>query len=86
MKLYIFSIRDTATNIFNAPFYSRAPGAAIRDFAHTVNTKDTAANSNPGDFELYMLGLYNDEDGTFDLQKPEMIKRGLDCKTNTNGE
>lgn len=77
---YVFTVRDSAANLYNPPFYARTAGQAQRDFDHMIQNGEGAAQAHPGDFELYMLGTYNDETGEFNIMAhAELIRRGKDA-------
>lgn len=83
MKLRLFSIRDVVVGSYGRPFVMQSRGHAIRTFTDECNRPDDnnpMYNHSP-DFELYEVGMYDDETGRFDLQEnPEFIINGVDIK------
>lgn len=71
MLLSVVVIRDSAADAFMRPFYVVSEGQAIRSFQDEVNRKsdDNIMNSHPEDFELFLLGSFDDNDGSFSLLK-----------------
>jgi hypothetical protein len=65
MKLKMFSIRDQKCEIFNTPFFQKTHGEAERSFTTAVNDNKTQFNAFPEDYDLYYLGEYDDNLGTF---------------------
>lgn len=82
MKYTVCAIRDRAADVFSQPFFVASTGQAIRSFGDAVNgdAKDSAVCQHPEDFDLYFLGLFNDEDGSFICEPPKQIAIGKDMK------
>lgn len=66
MKLVLFSILDSATNVYLVPFPARTATDAKRQL---ILSKDdpamagTPVVTNPGDFRLMEIGHFDDETG-----------------------
>lgn len=78
----IVAIRDRAADTFSTPMFVPSVGIGIRSFSDEVNR---AADNNmlykhPDDYDLYLLGEYNDDQATFDATRPEQIAIGRDVK------
>jgi len=75
MKLTVCAVRDRAIDTYANPFFVRALGEAIRSFTDEVNraAQDNQLYQHPEDFDLYELGIYDNEDGTFISNGPRMI-------------
>lgn len=72
MILKVYSIRDAKAEIFNPPFYKHTHGEAERDFKKITNDPKSFVNQFPEDFDLYYLGLFDDNTGKFQpLDTPE---------------
>ena len=71
MLLSVVVIRDSAAGAYMRPFYVVSEGQAIRSFQDEVNRKaeDNIMFSHPEDFELFLLGTFDDVDGSFSLLK-----------------
>jgi hypothetical protein len=63
MQLKVYSLRDSKSEIFNAPFYKHTHGEAERDFKSLVNDEKSMVNKYPEDYDLYHLGEYDDNTG-----------------------
>lgn len=72
------AIRDSAIDAFGTPVFVVAPGAAVRAFSDEINRKDSAYGAHPGDFELYLLGEFDDSTGSFNCGSPRPLARGSD--------
>ncbi|WNK14522.1 MAG: nonstructural protein [Microvirus sp.] len=80
MKYFIFAVRDRAADVFGTPYYSVSRGSAIRGFSDEVNRREpgNTLSAHPEDFDLYVLGTFDDAGGVFDVKSPEMIAVGKD--------
>ena len=79
MKLKAFSIYDTATKVFNRPFYQHTKGQAIRSFTDLVNDDQTEISKHPSDYALFLLGTFEDDTGSlFSESAPEKVITGLE--------
>lgn len=82
MKLFIVCIRDRAADCFNRPIFVPAIGQAVRSFQDEIN-RDASDNElfrHPEDFDLYVLGTFDDHTGAFDGQAPSQVAIGKDMK------
>lgn len=81
--LHIVSVRDRAVDAYMQPFFVAAPGAAIRSFVDECNRPDSPMCAHPEDYDLYLLGTFNDANGMFvPNETPRQIAIGKDCKSN----
>lgn len=64
-KLGVFAIRDRAIDAFMNPFCAPSNGMAIRSFSDEVNRDDSPMNKHPDDYELYKLGVWDQDTGEF---------------------
>jgi len=78
---YIVSVKDGAANVFNRPFFVPHRNVAIRDFTDEVNRSaaDNPLNKHPDDFDLYIIGTFDDNLGSFLTESiPSVLVRGKD--------
>jgi len=83
MKMVIVSIRDRAADAFGRPAFVATEGIAIRSFSDEVNNKHESNQMyvHPDDFDLYVLGSFDDSNGSFDLlDSPKQICLGKQVK------
>jgi len=79
--LTIVAVKDRAVNAYNRPFYVPTIGAAVRSFTDEVNRKESEMQAHPEDYDLYDLGTFDDETGTFLSPEggiPRVISRAQD--------
>lgn len=86
MKFKIVAIRDRAVDVFSVPVFVASIGAAVRSFGDEVkrphsDERPNQLNAHPEDFDLFHLGDFDDNDGSFStLVLPERIAVGSDYK------
>ncbi|UDN67546.1 nonstructural protein [robinz microvirus RP_41] len=80
MKYEIYSVFDSATQVFLTPMFMLARGQMMRSFADEVNrvAADNMMQQHPSDFELYYLGWFDSTSGQIDSCLPEMVARAKD--------
>lgn len=80
MLQFVVSVKDRAADVFNRPFFVPHRNVAIRDFTDEVNrvAADNQLNKHPDDFDLYLLGQFDDSKGTFVSEEPVVLVRGKD--------
>ena len=86
MRYYICAVYDMAVEAFSRPMFVRASGEALRSFKDEVQRSDPGNPlfKHPGDYSLYELGTWTDDDCGFTLlAKPERIARGSDFAVQT---
>lgn len=68
-KVNIYTVRDVISDTYGRPFYSTNDETAVRSLAMEVNSgvEDSVLATNPDDFELYLLGEYDDSTASFDI-------------------
>lgn len=77
MILHIVAVRDIKADCFGQPNFVPNTGASIRSFGDQCqDEKSGVLYQHPEDFELYKLGTYNDQDGSFDTIKPVQLAVG----------
>lgn len=74
MMLKVFSVYDKAAGAFLQPFFAPTSGLAIRSVADAVSDTAHQFNRHAGDYTLFILGEFNDADGSFSrMVEPEKI-------------
>lgn len=84
MHLYVCSVFDSAAQAYNRPIFVPSPALALRSFGDEVKriAPDNAMNAHPDDFELYLLGEFDDSNGQFiSPQAPTLLARAKDLIT-----
>lgn len=80
MKLPMFSIRDSALDAFMRPFIAPSTGLAMRSFADEVNRADSEMCKHPEDYELYQVGVFDEEAGLVAAVPLKSLARAVDVK------
>lgn len=67
MRLIVVSVFDRAADAYGRPVFVASVGQAIRSFQDEVNrvSAENEMNRHPDDFDLYKLGVFDDESGAF---------------------
>lgn len=70
MRLNAYSIFDQKSLQYHVPFFTHTDGAAVRMVQDLVNDLDTSVGRHPGDYSLYMIGVYDDQLGLMVAETP----------------
>lgn len=76
MKLKIFTVFDSKAEAFLQPFFTSTTGLAIREFSTAVNQQDHQFNKYAGDYTLFELGSYEQDNAKFSIL-PTPINLGV---------
>lgn len=79
MKLFIFCVRDRATDAYGNPMFLVSAGQAVRSFTDEINrpSDDNMLYKHPDDFDLFHLGEFDTQTAVFALlERPEQIAIG----------
>jgi hypothetical protein len=78
----LYSLYDSKSETWSAPFIHSARGDALRAFADAVNSKDqrTVIVAHPEDFTLFYVGDFNELDGTITGIDKVSVANGMDVK------
>lgn len=80
MRYKVLAIRDRAIDSYGQPFYSSSVGGAVRSFSDEINrsAENNQLNKHPEDFDLFLLGEFDDQTGEFDSTRPAQVAVGKD--------
>lgn len=83
MKFFVLSVRDRAADVFGVPYFAASVGQAVRGFGDEVNrpAEDNQFYKHPEDFDLYLIGIYDDNDASFETNPPKQVAVGKDLAT-----
>lgn len=62
----MFAVKDSATNVFDKPFFLLTKAAAMRAFGDEANNKESMLHQHPHDYILYHLGTLDQDSGVVD--------------------
>lgn len=76
------AVRDSAVQAFNRPFFVPTVAVATRSFADEVNRNapENQMFAHPDDFELWVVGAFDDETGLFQSCEQRCVSRAKDVK------
>lgn len=81
----VVAIRDRAIDAFGQPVFVANTGGAIRSFGDEIRKPSTperpnALHDHPDDYDLYLIGTYDDATGELFSMRPEQIAVGKDYR------
>lgn len=79
MKLFMFSIMDRASGVYDRPFVSRSDAEAVRSFTDIACDETHPVGAHPDDFTLFRVGVWDDTTGNIDPQAPEKVINGVEA-------
>jgi len=75
MKIAMYSVYDSKTNVFAQPNFLINRGAALRAWADACNDPQSNISKHPGDYTIFEIGTWDDETGTIEMH-PAKISLG----------
>lgn len=84
MTKLLFAVKDTALNAYMEIWGAPTVAAANRAFADGINDQQTPMYKHPEDYELWILGEYDQETGNIKAEPPAMVTRGKDVAQQYN--
>lgn len=75
----IFCVHDRAAGAYLNPFFMASRGLALRAFSELVEDEKHAFGKHPGDYVLYEIGTWNDQEADIVLEdEPEHLGSGVE--------
>lgn len=76
--LFICSVFDRKVGSYGRPMFARAVGEAMRIFRDEVNrpAEDNILYKHPEDFDLFLVGKFDEETGRLIAENPLMLDSG----------
>lgn len=68
MKTQIYTLRDAVLGSYSPPFFAFNADHAKRICSDVVKAPGTDLYAHPEDFDLFLLGVFNDEDACIELE------------------
>lgn len=78
MRYFVLSVYDRAACAYGRPVFALSIGAAIRSFQDEINrvSQDNSMNGHAKDFDLFHVGEFHDDSGTFEGGPPALVAVG----------
>ena len=70
----IYTVRDTKSGLYSAPFFQLNDEMAIRAWFGAVINKETLFAQHPGDFDLYRIGKWDEESAVIESTSPVHVR------------
>lgn len=77
MELPMCAVFDRKLSLWDKPITVRHNGEAIREWDIVRADNNTRIGKNPSDFELYQIGIFDDETGAAQAIKPVHLASGV---------
>ncbi len=84
MLLKVYTVYDSKSEAYMQPFYTQTHGQAMRSFADTANDKQSTISRHAGDFTLFQIGEFDDENASFKDTLHVNLGCALEFKEATN--
>lgn len=69
----IFTILDSKAKAYMTPFFQKNEDVAVRVLEQACNEQGHIFNTNPEDFSLFQIGIFNEDTGEIVPHPPEHI-------------
>lgn len=77
MIQFAFAVYDRAACAYSQPFFQSTRGLGERAFADVIADGKSAMAQHPGDYDLFCIGTFNNEDGVLESTKPQLLVTGI---------
>lgn len=78
----VLAIRDRAVDAYGLPIFVVAIGQGVRSFGDEINREGSAYHAHPEDFDLYLLGDFDEQTGTLvPIGVPRQVAIGKDLRS-----
>ncbi len=77
MKHKLFVIHDSKAQAFLQPWFLQTEGMAMRAFADCVNDPENNFGRHPEDYNLFIIGEWDDQTGHATTYPPEALGNGI---------
>lgn len=74
MKMFLFSVHDSAVGAFLPVFFARSKGEAIRSFSQALDDPKHQFAQSRGDYALFQLGTFDDQNGEVSQAQGEPLR------------
>ena len=79
MILFMYSLYDTQSGVYDRPFCQMQDNEAKRTFCDWVANKESVVGRHPEDFHLVRVGVFDDVNGKIGGKEKETIITGLEA-------
>jgi len=80
MRMFVYTIFDSATAAYMRPFFMQSDGQATRAFSDIANDPDHDIGKHPEDYSLYRIGQWDDQKGEVMPDKGECIAKAREVQ------
>lgn len=79
MILKVFAMRDVKADAFGSPFFLPSEGVARRMLGEWVQDKRSEVAKYPSEFDMYLIGTFNNETGLMTPCTIELVCSAAAC-------
>ena len=80
----LYSVYDSAAEVFSPPFVCKTLGLALRMFEDLANDRNTTVGQHPADHTLFELGEFDDGSGWIEAERvPKKVASALEYQRET---
>lgn len=83
MKLNAYTIFDSASGLYNRPFFNGSDGEAKRAFADISMDATHPIGQHPEDYSLHRIGIFDDNNAKLTPEKNECLITSLEAISET---
>lgn len=73
------AVFDRAVEAYGQPFFVKTVGEAVRSFIDEVNRDGSTFKKHPADYNLYLVGEFDDSTGAVSNLVPRVISVGAEA-------
>lgn len=78
MRLFVYTVFDTAAGVYDRPFFAQSDGVATRSFGDICVSAEHPIGQHPEHYTLFRIGEYDDAKGEIKGESPEFLATGLE--------
>ena len=78
MRVFAYAVFDTASGVYDRPFFMHSDGVAMRSFGDAVVGNDSVVGKHPEDFTLFRIGEFDDNKGILKGESPVCLCTALE--------
>ena len=78
MKVNLFAVYDTASEVYDGPHPAATDGVALRNFRNVARNPDSTVGKNPEYFSIWRVGEWNDATGEVTSVVKECLGHAID--------
>lgn len=78
MRSFGYSVFDSASGVYDRPFFAGSDGLAVRSFGDIAVNADHPIGQHPADYTLFRVGSWDDNKGELVGESPVRLCNGVE--------